>query len=68
MSQPHNVTIHRDMGIALPDGTRLSAQVWMPDGPGPFPAILEYLPYRKSDGTAARDHGCLLYTSPSPRD
>ncbi|MBI1494785.1 CocE/NonD family hydrolase [Halocynthiibacter styelae] len=60
MSQPHNVTIDRDMGIALPDGTRLSAQVWMPDGPGPFPAILEYLPYRKSDGTAARDHGMHL--------
>lgn len=60
MSHPHTVTIHRDMGIALSDGTRLSAQVWMPDGPGPFPAILEYLPYRKSDGTAARDHGMHL--------
>ena len=27
----------------------------MPDGRGPFPAILEYLPYRKRDGTAPRD-------------
>ncbi len=53
--------IHPDMGIDLPDGTRLSARVWMPEGKGPLPAILEYLPYRKSDGTAARDHGMYLH-------
>ncbi|MFD2740646.1 CocE/NonD family hydrolase [Sulfitobacter aestuarii] len=49
----------RDMGITLPDGTRLSARVWMPCDADthPVPAILEYLPYRKSDGTAARDAG-----------
>ncbi|MGB0900960.1 CocE/NonD family hydrolase [Halocynthiibacter sp.] len=61
----HNeqITIHRDMGIPLSDGTRLSAQVWMPEGcdTTPLPAILEYLPYRKSDGTAARDHGMHLH-------
>ena len=55
--------IHRDMGIPLPDGTRLSARVWMPERAEsvPFPAILEYLPYRKTDGTAARDHGMHLH-------
>lgn len=55
--------IHPDMGIVLPDGTRLSARVWMPDATKtePVPAILEYLPYRKSDGTAARDHGMHLH-------
>lgn len=53
--------IDPDMGITLPDGTRLSARVWMPEGKGPLPAILEYLPYRKSDGTAARDHGMHLH-------
>ncbi|WP_299846612.1 CocE/NonD family hydrolase [uncultured Roseovarius sp.] len=55
--------IRPDMGIRLPDGTRLSARAWMPDGAEsePVPAILEYLPYRKSDGTAARDHGMHLY-------
>lgn len=41
--------------IALPDGRRLAARIWMPAGAGPFPAILEYLPYRKRDGTAPRD-------------
>jgi uncharacterized protein len=52
------VTVHPNMRIELPDGTRLSARVWMPDGAEtePLPAILEYLPYRKSDGSAARDH------------
>ena len=46
-----------DVGIVMPDGCRLSARVWMPaDAVGrPVPAILEYLPYRKRDGTCARD-------------
>ena len=41
--------------ITLADGNRLAARIWMPDGPGPFPAVLEYLPYRKRNGTAPRD-------------
>lgn len=46
-----------DFAIPLPDGTRLSARVWIPDyaETEPVPAILEYLPYRKSDGTIDRD-------------
>ncbi|PYE82373.1 CocE/NonD family hydrolase [Pseudoroseicyclus aestuarii] len=46
-----------DMSIPLPDGTTLSARVWMPRDAAaqPVPAILEFLPYRKRDGTAARD-------------
>ncbi len=57
------VSVERDMAITLADGTRLSAQVWMPESSNdqPLPAILEYLPYRKSDGTAARDHGMHLH-------
>ena len=43
--------------IPLPDGTRLAAKVWRPEGAGPVPAILEYLPYRKRDGTRTRDDG-----------
>ena len=43
--------------IPLRDGTRLAARIWMPDGADatPVPAILEYLPYRKRDGTCIRD-------------
>ncbi|MBU2189950.1 MAG: CocE/NonD family hydrolase, partial [Alphaproteobacteria bacterium] len=46
-----------DMGIVMPDGCRLSARVWMPvdADQDPVPAILEHLPYRKRDGTTARD-------------
>jgi len=43
--------------IPLPDGRRLAARIWMPKQAAkkPAPAVLEYLPYRKRDGTAARD-------------
>lgn len=43
--------------IPLSDGRRLAAKHWLPDSAQsvPVPAILEYLPYRKRDGTAARD-------------
>lgn len=46
-----------DLGITMSDGCRLSARVWRPKDAGddPVPAILEYLPYRKRDGTATRD-------------
>jgi len=46
-----------DQGITLSDGTRLSARIWRPADAeaDPVPAILEYLPYRKRDGTCARD-------------
>jgi len=43
--------------IPLADGTRLAARIWLPEDAeaDPVPAILEYIPYRKDDGTAARD-------------
>jgi predicted acyl esterase len=45
--------------IPMSDGVRLSATLYMPDATKPgekFPALLEYLPYRKDDSTAARDY------------
>lgn len=43
--------------IPMSDGCRLSGRIWMPEDAedNPVPAILEYIPYRKNDGTAARD-------------
>lgn len=38
----------------MPDGRRLAARIWLPEQ-HPAPSILEYLPYRKRDGTAPRD-------------
>ena len=54
---PRQIVEFPDMGIVMPDGCRLSARVWMPEDAdqNPVPAILEHLPYRKRDGTTARD-------------
>ena len=54
---PHKIVEFEDMGIVMPDGCRLSARVWMPEGAAanPVPAVLEYIPYRKRDGTTPRD-------------
>ncbi|MFZ3215682.1 MAG: CocE/NonD family hydrolase [Candidatus Acidiferrales bacterium] len=48
--------------IPMKDGVRLAVNLYMPQGPlenakagEKFPAILEYLPYRKDDWTMARD-------------
>jgi putative CocE/NonD family hydrolase len=43
--------------IPLRDGTRLAARIWLPQDAEQraVPAILEYLPYRKRDGTIERD-------------
>lgn len=45
--------------IPMSDGVHLSATLYMPDEAKPeekFPALLEYLPYRKDDATAERDY------------
>ena len=44
-----------DIRIELADGRKLAARLWRPVTDTPAPAILEYLPYRKRDGTAPRD-------------
>jgi hypothetical protein len=41
--------------IELASGIRLAARMWLPETERPVPAILEYLPYRKGDGTAIDD-------------
>ena len=52
----HHTVIENDW-ITLSDGRRLAARLWLPDSASltPAPAVLEYLPYRKRDGTAQRD-------------
>jgi len=46
------------------DGVRLAVSLYMPEGAKPddkFPAILEYLPYRKDDWTLSRDWNLHTY-------
>jgi uncharacterized protein len=54
---PRHVRTIQNTWIPLADGCRLAARIWLPDDAetDPVPAILEYIPYRKTDGTAARD-------------
>ena len=57
---PQSATAVREienLWIELADGTRLAARVWLPQDAerNPVPALLEYLPYRKRDGTYVRD-------------
>jgi putative CocE/NonD family hydrolase len=50
--------------IPMKDGVRLAASLFVPTGGKPtekFPALLEYLPYRKDDGTIQRDYPMHTY-------
>ncbi len=50
--------------IPMPDGVRLAVTLYMPAGAHGgerFPALLEYLPYRKDDDEAIRDFGIHSY-------
>ena len=35
----------------MPDGATLAADIFLPDAPGRYPVVMEYLPYRKNDTT-----------------
>jgi putative CocE/NonD family hydrolase len=48
------VTVTEHLWVPLADGTCLAARLWLPEG-GPAPVILEYIPYRKREGTRGRD-------------
>jgi putative CocE/NonD family hydrolase len=54
---PNPVREIENLWIPMPDGARLAARLWLPeDAPdNPVPALFEFIPYRKSDGTAVRD-------------
>lgn len=54
-ARPVSVTEH--VWVPMPDGVRLSARLFLPQGAehAPVPAVLEYIPYRKRDGYRAHD-------------
>src|SRR5215210_4137304 len=41
----------RNLRIPMPDGVTLAADLFLPDAPGRYPVVMEYLPYRKNDTT-----------------
>ena len=54
---PRDVHEIEHVWIPMSDGCRLAARIWLPVDAEtePVPAVLEYIPYRKNDGTAQRD-------------
>jgi len=54
---PCRVRVISHEWIPMPDGCRLAARIWLPEGAEetPVPAVFEYVPYRKNDGLALRD-------------
>src|SRR2546422_149144 len=59
----YGVRIER-VRIPMKDGVGLAASLFIPTGGKPaekFPALLEYLPYRKDDGTIERDYPLHTY-------
>lgn len=51
------VRVIENLFIPLKDGTRLAARLWLPENAEtkPVSCVLEYIPYRKTDGTRGRD-------------
>jgi len=60
---PADVREIEHLEIAMADGVRLAARIWMPADAevAPVPAILEYIPYRKNDKTLERDFARAPY-------
>ncbi len=54
---PRSLRVIENCWIPLSDGCRLAARIWLPADAesDPVPAVLEYIPYRKSDATVLRD-------------
>ena len=57
------VTVEENIWIDMPDGCRLAARLWLPDNAATarVPAVFEYIPYRKRDGTRGRDEPMHRY-------
>jgi uncharacterized protein len=60
---PYKVRTIENIMIPMSDGVCLAAKIWLPETAeqSPVPAIIEYLPYRKRDGTRTRDQGWHMY-------
>ena len=54
---PRKIKEVENFWIPMSDGVKLAARMWIPKDAekNPVPALLEYLPYRKRDGTHVRD-------------
>ncbi len=60
---PRAVRAVEHLWIPLSDGCRLAARLWLPEDAeaAPVPALVEYIPYGKRDGTRERDEAMHPY-------
>ena len=54
---PFDVETVDPLWITLADGTRIAVTLWRPRGEARVPVVVEMVPYRRRDGTVARDVG-----------
>ncbi len=47
----YNVRHIKNIRIPMSDGVTLSSDLFLPDAPGKYPAVLNYIPYRKEDAS-----------------
>jgi putative CocE/NonD family hydrolase len=51
----YKARVVKNVRIPMRDGVRLAADLFRPDAEGPFPALVEYHPYRKDDMSVPRN-------------
>ncbi|HEY7141589.1 MAG TPA: CocE/NonD family hydrolase, partial [Methylomirabilota bacterium] len=51
----HRVRTLLGIGVPMRDGVKLSTDVYLPDGPGPFPVILIRTPYSNNVDSQVQD-------------
>jgi putative CocE/NonD family hydrolase len=59
MNQDFDVRMLSDVAVPMRDGVRLSADLYLPDAPGPFPTVLIRTPY-DNNGAASIEKGRRL--------
>lgn len=67
---PYGVRV-QDTTVSMPDGVRLAVNVFLPEGARPgerFPAILEYLPYRRTREVTAERSVLVVPGAPDSVD
>jgi putative CocE/NonD family hydrolase len=57
----YEVRLRRNVLMPLPGGVELAADLYLPDAPGPFPALVSFYPYRKDDVKGANGEFAIRY-------
>ena len=65
MTETGEIVVERDLMVPARDGVVLATDVYRPDGPGPFPVLLERTPYDKS--APSRSERTAAVAKPRPR-